>query len=58
VENYYRERVVGKEMTAKKRVNLKILDRISQHELSYIVEGLRKLEEFEFRVSAEIEISE
>jgi hypothetical protein len=42
----------------KKRVNVKILDRISQHELSYIMEGLKKLNEFEFRVSVEIEISE
>lgn len=42
----------------KKRVNVKILDRISQHELSYIIEGLKKLVEFDFRVSVEIEISE
>jgi hypothetical protein len=39
----------------KNGVNAKILDRISQHESSYIMEGLKKLDEFDFRVSVEID---
>jgi hypothetical protein len=34
------------------------MDRISQHELSYLVDGLKKLKEFEFVVNSEIEIQE
>jgi hypothetical protein len=34
------------------------MDRISQHELSYLIDGLKKLNEFEFVVSSEIEIQE
>ena len=42
----------------KKRINLKIMDRISQHELSYLLEGLKKMNgEFEFVISSEIELS-
>jgi hypothetical protein len=31
---------------------------ISQHELSYLLEGLKKLEEFEFTVSTDIQVAE
>ena len=43
-------------MNNKKRINLKIIDRISQHELSYIINMLDKLDEYEFIISSEIEI--
>jgi len=40
----------------KKRINLKIIDRVSQHELSYLLEGLKKMDEFEFIIGSEIEL--
>ena len=32
------------------------MDRISQHELSYLLEGLKKMNEFEFVINSEIEL--
>jgi hypothetical protein len=34
------------------------MDRISQQELSYLIEGLQKLNEFEFTINTEIELRE
>jgi hypothetical protein len=45
-------------MQNKKRINLKIIQSISQHELSYLLEGLKKLDEFEFTISTNIQIIE
>jgi hypothetical protein len=39
----------------KKRINLKIIDRVSQHEFSYLLEGLKKMDEFEFVINSKIE---
>ena len=39
----------------KKRINLKIIDKVSQHEFSYLLEGLKKIDEFEFVINPEIE---
>ena len=41
----------------KKRINLKIIDRVSQHELSYLLEDLKKMDEFEFVINSEIELT-
>lgn len=43
-------------MQNKKRIFLKITQPISQHELSYLLEGLKKLDEFDITVSTEIEV--
>jgi hypothetical protein len=39
----------------KKRINLKIIVKVSQHEFSYLLEGLKKIDEFEFVINSEIE---
>ena len=38
-----------------KRIYLKKIDRVSQHEFSYLLEGLKKIDEFEFVINSEIE---
>jgi hypothetical protein len=32
------------------------MDRVSQHELSYLLEGLKKMDEFEVVINSEIEL--
>lgn len=38
----------------KKRINLKIIDKVYPNEFSYLLEGLKKIDEFEFVINSEI----